>query len=136
MKTKGINNKGFTMVELLAVILIISLLTGLSIAAYSRYKENAIKSDYEALARSSYNAMEEYMMSHPYDDTVSLETLEEENLLSNRKDPGSKEDCTGTVEVNKNSGSNGTLDDGTYKVNLCCISIQKTYTYPGGTEKI
>ena len=130
-----INNKGFTFVEILAVIVIIGLLTGISIAAFSRYKENAIKSDYEALARSSYNAMEEYMMSHPYDDTVSLETLENENLLSNRKDPGSKEDCTGTVEVKKNAGTNGKIDDGTYKVHLCCVSIKKTYTYPGGTEK-
>ena len=130
-----VDNRGFSFVEILAVIVIIGLLTGISIAAFSRYKENAIKGDYEALARSSYNAMEEYMMSHPYDDTVSLETLEEENLLSNRKDPGSKDtDCTGTVEVSKNSGSNGKLDDGTYKVNLCCVSIQKTYTYPGGKE--
>ena len=102
------NNKGFTFVEILAVIVLIGVLTGISIAAFSRYKDNAIKSDYEALAKSSYNAMEEYMMSHPYDDTVSLETLEDENLLSNRKDPGSKEeDCTGTVEVSKNAGSNG-----------------------------
>ena len=96
-----INNKGFTFVEILAVILIISLLTGISLAAFSRYKENAIKSDFEALARSSYHAMKEHMMDHPYDDTATLETLEEENLLSNRKDPGSKEDCTGTVEVKK-----------------------------------
>ena len=127
-----INNKGFTFVEILAVIILIGIITGISIAAFSKYKENAIKGDYEALARSSYNAMEEYMMSHPYDDSVSLETLENENLLSNRKDPGSKEDCTGSVEVSKNSGSNGKLDDGTYKVHLCCVSIQKTYTYPGG----
>ena len=128
------NSKGFTFVEILAVIVIIGLLTGISIAAFSRYKEQAIKGDYEALAKSSYSAMEEYMMSHPYDNTVSLETLENENLLSNRKDPGSKEDCTGTVEVSKNSGSDGKLDDGTYKVNLCCVSVKKTYTYPGGKE--
>ena len=62
------NNKGFTFVEILAVIVIIGLLTGISIAAFSRYKENAIKSDYEALAKSSYNAMEEYIMNHPYED--------------------------------------------------------------------
>ena len=103
-----INNKGFTFVEILAVIVIIGLLSGISIAAFSKYKENAIKSDYEALARSSYSAMEEYMMSHPYDDKVSLEVLEEEN-------------CTGTVEVSKNAGTNGKIDDGEYKVYLCCV---------------
>ena len=130
-----LSNNGFTFVEILAVIVIIGLLTGISIAAFSRYKEKALKGDYEALARSSYNAMEEYTMSHPYDDKVSLETLENENLLSNRKDPASKDtDCTGTVEVSKNAGSNGKLDDGEYKVYLCCVSIQKVYTYPGGKE--
>ena len=59
---------------------------------------------------------------HLEEDTASLETLEEENLLSNRKDPGAKEkDCTGTVEVSKNTGIDGKLDDGIYTVNLCCI---------------
>ena len=116
------NNKGFTFVEILAVIVLIGILTGISIAAFSRYKDNAIKSDFEALARSSYHAMKEHMMDHPYEDTASLETLEEENLLSNRKDPGAKEeDCTGTVEVSKNTGVDGKLDDGIYTVNLCCI---------------
>ena len=43
-----IDNKGFTFVEILAVIVIISLLTGISIAAFSRYKENAKSKDYEA----------------------------------------------------------------------------------------
>ena len=130
-----INNKGFTFGEILAVIIIIGLLTGISIAAFSRYKENAIKSDFEALAKSSYNAMEEYMMNHPYENTVTLETLEKENLISNRKDPGSKEDCTGTVEISKNTGTNGKIDDGIYTVNLCCISNQRTYTYPGGKSE-
>ena len=54
-----VDNRGFSFVEILAVIVIIGLLTGISIAAFSRYKENAIKGDYEALARSSYNAMVE-----------------------------------------------------------------------------
>ena len=52
-----INNKGFSFVEILAVIVLIGVLTGISIAAFSRYEDNAIKSDFEALARSSYNAI-------------------------------------------------------------------------------
>ena len=36
------NNKGFTFVEISAVIVIIGLLTGISIAAFSRYKDNAV----------------------------------------------------------------------------------------------
>ena len=101
-----LNNKGFTFVEILAVIVIIGLLTGLAIVGVSKYKEQAKNKDYEALAKSSYNAMEEYIMAHPYETKASLETLEKLHLLSNRKDPGSKEnDCTGTVKTEKISQS-------------------------------
>ena len=60
------NNKGFTFVEILAVIVLIGILSSIAIIGVSRYRENAKNKDYEALAKSSYNAMEEYMMKHPY----------------------------------------------------------------------
>ena len=128
-----LNNKGFTFVEILAVIVMIGILTAIAIVGVSKYQEKAKNKDYEALAKSSYNAMEEYMMSHPYEDDATLEKLVNENLLSNRQDPGSKDtECEGTVIVEKGTGSGGNLDDGTYKVYLCCASYKKMYTYPGG----
>ena len=130
------NNKGFTMVEIIATIALIGILASIAAVGVSRYKTKAVSNDYEALAKASYDAMEEYMMTHPYETKVSLETLEKEKLLSNRIDPGSKEnDCTGTVIVDSNDGTDGKMDNGTYTVNLCCVTKQNTYTYPDGKVK-
>ena len=128
------NNKGFTFIEILAVIVLIGILSSIAIIGVSRYRENAKNKDYEALARSSYNAMEEYMIKNPYKKKASLETLENGSFLSNRKDPGTKTtDCTGSVEVEtEEDGSNGTMDKNKYTVYLCCTNYKKKYTYPKG----
>ena len=112
------NNKGFTFIEILAVIVLIGILSSIAIIGVSRYRENAKNKDYEALARSSYNAMEEYMMKNPYRKKASLETLENGSFLSNRKDPGTKTtDCSGSVVVEKEEdGSNGSMDKNKYTV--------------------
>ena len=128
------NNKGFTFVEILAVIVLIGILSSIAIIGVSRYRENAKNKDYEALAKSSYSAMEEYMMKHPYKKEVSLETLENGSFLSNRKDPGTKTtDCSGSVEVKMvTEGKNGSMDENNYIVYLCCTNYKKKYTYPEG----
>ena len=129
-----LDKKGFTFVEILAAIVIVGILMSISIVGVSKYKENAKNKDYEALAKSSYSAMEEYVMAHPYESKASLETLTEDNLLSNRQDPGSPDkECSGSVEIEESSGGNGTLDSGKYTVYLCCATYKKKYTYPDGT---
>ena len=132
-KRKKKRNKGFSFVEILAAIVIIGILMSISIVAFSRYKDKAKNKDYEALAKSSYNAMEQYVMTHPYQNKASLETLVDNDLLSNRQDPGSPDnECTGSVEIEGTSGGNGDLDSGKYTVYLCCTTYKKKYTYPGG----
>ena len=128
------NNKGFTFIEILAVIVLIGILSSIAIIGVSRYRENAKNKDYEALAKSSYNAMEEYMIKHPYRKKASLEKLENGSFLSNRKDPGTKTtDCTGSVEVEtEEDGSKGSMDKNKYTVYLCCTNYKKIYTYPEG----
>ena len=128
------NNRGFTFVEILAVIIIIGVLSSIAIVGVTKYRDKAKDKDYEALAQSSYNAMEEYILDHPYTTKVSLEKLEKDSFLSNRKDPATKNtDCTGSVEVAKTKGSGGKIDEGVYTVYLCCTNYKKKYTYPGGT---
>ena len=130
-----LNNKGFTFVEILAVIVLIGVLSSIAIVGVSRYRENAKNKDYEALAKASYNAMEEYMMKNPYKKEASLETLANDNFLSNRTDPGTKStDCSGAVIVETTEeGTNEVMDENEYKVHLCCTNYKKTYTYPVGT---
>ena len=131
-----LNNKGFTFVEILAVIAIIGILSGIAIVGVSKYRESAKNKDYEALAKSSYNAMEEYMMAHPYKKVASLETLDDGNFLSNRIDPATKNtNCEGSVEVNTVNGTDGAMDDSSYTVYLCCTNYKKQYTYPDGEVK-
>ena len=129
-----LDKKGFTFVEILAAIVIIGILMSIAIVGVSRYKDKAKNKDYEALAKSSYSAMEEYVMTHPYEDKASLETLVDNNLLSNRQDPGSPDnECTGYVDIDGTAGGSGKLDSGKYTVYLCCATYRKKYIYPDGT---
>ena len=130
------NNKGFTFVEILAVIVIIGILMSISIVGVSKYKEQAKNKDYEALALASKNAMQEYMMSHPYETRATLKILVEENLLSNRQDPGdNRRECNGNVIVEKQNSANEKIQDITYTVNICCASYKKAYIYPNKSEE-
>ena len=134
IKKDEIGNRGFSFVEILAAIVIIGILMSISIVAFSRYKDKAKNNDYEALAKASYNAMEQYVMDHPYEKKANLDTLVDNNLLSNRQDPGSPDnECTGYVEIEGAAGGSGKLDSGKYTVYLCCASYKKKYTYPDGT---
>ena len=128
-----LNNKGFSFVEVLAVIAILGILSSAAIIGVSRYKNEAVNKDYEALAKSSYNAMEEYIMANPYEKEVNLRELEENKFLSNRKDPASKTlNCEGSVVFEPKNGSDNEIDEGTYKVYLCCLTYKKIFTYPEG----
>ena len=126
-------NKGFTFVEVLAVVSILGVLASIAIFRLSKYKNDAISKDYEALAKASYNAMEEYIMVNPYKTSANLQKLEEDKFLSNRKDPASKSiNCDGAVVVESENGTDGKMNLGIFKVYLCCPNYKKIYTYPDG----
>lgn len=77
------NKKGFTLVELLAVIVILGLLATVAILSMSNVLENARKDTYLANARAAIDAARnDYMIDHP---AKWSWTLTEINALLDKK---------------------------------------------------
>ncbi len=132
------NNKGFSLVELLAVIAILGILFGLGLQAYSVYQEKAKKDGYDTMAKSASQAAEEYIMEHPAVTEIDFETLFSSGFLSSLQDPGSRgEECTGKVNVTTTKGSNDVeLDENNYTVAVCCTNYNYTYEFPSKEKHI
>ena len=60
-----LNSRGFTLVEILAAVAILSILTVLAIAGYTRYIDYSKRESYETMAHSISVAAEEYVMDFP-----------------------------------------------------------------------
>ncbi len=127
------NNKGFSMVELLAVMAILSILSGIAIGAATRYQEKAKQQGYDTLVESAKLAAENYLMDHPSTKSVNFDTLVNEGYLENAIDPGTKSsNCTGTVRIAKGAkGTASKLSQNDYIVYICCTN----YTYEIGAGK-
>ena len=129
------NNKGFSLVELLAVLAILGILFVIGITAYSRYKVKARKQGYETMAKSASQAASEYKMDHPSATAVTFDTLHKNGYLSSLNDPGSKNSlCSGSVNIKTNSGTSSSLDEEEYTVAICCSNYNYTYYYPAGNK--
>ena len=116
------NSNGFTLVEILAVVAILGILTGLGIQAYTRYTEKARTQAFDTLAKSSMRAAEQYMFDHPAATEVNFDTLVMESYLSNADFPrDTSQQCSGTVRVTRTAaGVNGVVQDSHFIVDMCC----------------
>ena len=101
---KRFNQKGFTLVEVLAVMIILGIMITIGFGAYSRYQMKAQKDALNVLLDNSASAAEEYFMEHPAATSITLENkdgndgLVDLQLLENRNNPFSRNGkCTGTV---------------------------------------
>lgn len=127
-----IGNKGFSLVEILAVIVIIGILSSIGVVAYSRYKEKAINDNMDALVRSTISAFDEYLMDHKNETSVFTSRLISENYLSNDTDPYNKNGtCTIRIErINVDDTTPaGSLDSNDYRLYTCCSNRTRNYTY-------
>ena len=132
-------NRGFTMVELLGVIVVLGILSMIAIGAVSRYRYQAAEQAFKTLSESSANAAENYYMDNlAAADTVSLEELVEDDYLENLNDPwGDNKNCTGQVTrelSDENKKKDDSIDLYKFKVELKCSRKCKCTIYPKSNE--
>lgn len=122
-----INGKGFSLVELLGVIVILGILSGVAVIAVSRYLNKSREQSYEIMEESIYSAAQNYVLDSIDEfsgsKTVNIEKLVEDGYLDPLVDPAKKDgsQCGGTVVIKSKSASTvGSVDDVTYTIRLVC----------------
>ena len=130
-------NKGFTMVELLAVIAILGIMTGLAMAAYTRYKDSTREKGYDIMANSAISGAESYIIENPTATEVNFDTLVDRGYLEDTRDPAdSNNNCTGTVRISKQASPDPEkLSENSFVVDLCCSNVSYQYSSNGRKAK-
>lgn len=134
-------NKGFTMVELLAVITIMGLLAMVAIPAVTKYLIKSRTTSLDTMVKSTYEAAENYVMNNniivrsgdpAY--IIPAKTLVDEQYLEELVDPAVNTkrcdtNANSKVEVTYDTASAGIIS---YKftVTIVCPSKTLTKTFP------
>ncbi len=112
------NKKGFTMVELLAVIAILGILSLIAVGSFTNILSKSKKQTYEELEKNMEVAAENYLIDHmdeiPTDTTsttkINITSLIAGNYTEEISDPEvSGDKCSGYVVV-RNAGNNSNLN--------------------------
>lgn len=134
---KKLNNKGFTLIEILAVVTIMGVLSTIAIVSLSRYREKARQLDYDSLAKSAATAMDNYRIDKHVLGSLNsdLQTLVDNQYLENSFDPSDNNYvCTGAVEFTNTKDINNKVIDETTTVYLCCKTYKKKYVYSSSSR--
>lgn len=132
-----LNNKGFSLVELLGVMVILGIILAAGVAQYRKHTREATIQSYDILAESASSAAENYLMDHANTiDSINFDELVEEGYLENRIDAAEEDkECIGTVNIVKNEGTgDSSLTTNEFLVSVCCKNYNYTYAYPGGSK--
>ena len=126
------NNKGFSMIELLGVIVIIGILAGLAIPAVTKYIGKTRDRAYDNIYESAYAAAQEKYM-HDLEDTNQhyyLIDLYEQGYLEEPIDPANKTFCEGEVmitELDNDAASDLEVSEYRFQVRLECTNECREY---------
>ena len=130
------NNKGFSLIELLGVVIVLGIISIIAVVAYSRYIESTRQNAYDTMAKSAADAASEYEMDHIGVTEVTFEELVEGDYLEYPYDPKDKgKQCTGKVEITEEEKENG-LNVDKYDVTVCCATYNYVYHFPEGKKQI
>ena len=137
------NNKGFTMVEILGVTVLLGILMSVAIGGVVIYKDKAAQQAYDTMAKSSMNAAKNYMIDYPSKkvkvgeyETFDILDLYNDQYLERPADPKNEGKlCKGEVKaILSSKGAGGaSLQEYRYEVKICCANYSKLYKYPEGT---
>lgn len=133
------NKKGFTMVELLAVIVILGILMGIAIPLIQKHLVDSKKKAMETLAKTSFEASHSKALKDetlvPGTTSYNIQNLATEGFMDKPIDPYDKGKlCTGNVKIDYLKATKGDeLDNYVYKVYVKCSSheINRIYTSDG-----
>lgn len=153
---KKINSKGFTMVELLAAIVIMGILMLSAGVAVTIHIHNSKENSYDTMARSAKNAATQYIMEYPafamttteYEEfetkrlngedvdtskVITFQDLMDDVQLTRTLDPADNSSlCTGKIIaiLNEDTLNNErALDSYSFVVHQCCFSRNTKYTF-------
>ena len=114
-------NKGFTLVELIAVIAILGILSGIAVGAVSKYQIKARNETYKNYEDNLKSASKNYLLYNTGEipgkgltKDINSDALIQENYLDEMVDPvNNKKKCRATVKVTnkENAKTNDSLDD-------------------------
>lgn len=76
-----LNNKGFTLVEILATVAIMAILSGVAVAGVTRYLEKTRQKAYEAIENNVYDAASAYIQKYNPVIPIITEEVESSPLL-------------------------------------------------------
>ena len=129
------NNKGFSIVEILGVMVILAILLSVAITEYSKYQRKATEESYDMMAQNAATAAEEYIMDHVNAETVNFDELVEYGYLERTKDADDElHDCIGTVNITNKEKAAGEIDSADLSVSMCCKDYNYTYSFPGANK--
>ncbi len=127
------NEKGFTLVEILAVVVILGILSSIGVQAIGRQIEKSRRKAYKNFEETLSSSANNYLTNHDGEniflgtDTtiIKAETLQDEGLLNEMVDPKSKYPCNkqkSGVIITKSFASDF---NNTYNMVSCLYCVDK-----------
>ena len=144
-----LNKKGFSLIELLAVIIILGIISGVAIGGTSIYMNKTRDKAYESMEVTLYNAASNYIIDKGVlvpectpsgaaltnctnGMVITSQKLIETGFLKELEDPGTNNSqCTGQVKVTRRKNTGKKLDEYNYAVHLECSTYANDRNFAG-----